>query len=61
MALCLKHASCTAKFEAARLMTEQWQTGEYKIGIYLLMGDSSPKGGVIPHKFVRRKPQGVER
>ena len=34
---------------------EQWQTGEYKVGIYLLVGNSSPKGGVIPHKFVRRK------
>ena len=59
--MCLKHASRTVKSEVARRRMEQWQTGEYKVRIYLLMGDSSPKGGVIPHKSVRRKSQDVER
>ena len=35
--------------------TVQRQTGELCVGIYLLVGNSSPKGGVIPH--VVRKDQ----
>ena len=37
------------------LLVDEWRTGEYRVGIYLVAGDNSGKLELIPHISYGRK------
>ena len=37
------------------LLVDEWRTGEYRVGIYLVAGDNSGKLELIPHNIFESK------